>query len=156
LAKGVLFPYVKNRKVYECPSARNLNHGRISYSINREVYDDYCNLHLNYKWGVWVNFASAGFGWTVFPKPGKYTRSTSNIIVFVDEGNPNDGWFVPIFSQYHPAWGDRPRWLHNGKASFGFADGHGELRSEDDVSIVGWDDAHSRPMPKWIPVNDLN
>ena len=155
LAKGVLFPYVKNRKVYECPSARNQNRGRISYSINRNVYDDYCNLHLNNKWGVWTHI-SATNRWTVFPKPNKYTRAASDIIVFVDEGDPNDGWFVPIFSQYHTDWGDSPKWLHNGQASFGFADGHGELRRSDDIDIVGWNSAHSRPMPLWIPSDDLN
>ncbi len=154
VAKGALFPYVKNRKVYECPSARERNRGRISYSINRNVYDDYMGLGHQNEWGVWVHIAAVD-RWTVFPKPGKYTRAPSNIIVFVDEGTPNDGWFVPINSQYHPNGSyDKPQWVHNGKASFGFADGHGELRSKDDVNIVGWQ--NNRPMPIWIPTDDLN
>ncbi len=130
VAKGSLYPYVQNRQVYVCPS-REPKSRKLSYSTNTKCY---------------YPVSLGGLG--TYPKPALATNSPDRVILFVDEGDPNDGTFVPIRSPYgNPSWNlDAPQWYHNRKASFGFMDGHSELRSDDDLQIVGM------PLsPLWYP-----
>jgi prepilin-type N-terminal cleavage/methylation domain-containing protein/prepilin-type processing-associated H-X9-DG protein len=123
VAKGVLYPLLgHNNKSFVCPSDKSPT-GGLSYSMN-------CNIY-NYT----------------YPKPGLFTRGLCGIITFVDEGQGlNDGFFVPINSVYgNPSTSlDDPNWYHNKSSSFGFADGHVELRKNTDLAVVGWN------YRKWI------
>jgi prepilin-type N-terminal cleavage/methylation domain-containing protein/prepilin-type processing-associated H-X9-DG protein len=122
VTQGALFPFTKTRELYACPTLKN----RLSYSINRNIYE------------------LGGY-----PRIDRSQRQPSQLIVFVDEGEPNDGYFVPIQSPLgYPIVLDCPLWQHNHRASFGFADGHSESRRENDLAVVGW---NWGPEPLWGP-----
>jgi prepilin-type processing-associated H-X9-DG protein len=53
-------------------------------------------------------------------------RNQSQIIFFIDEENPNDGWWVP-WQPAHDFIGER----HNGRGTISFVDGHLELRNRE-------------------------
>jgi prepilin-type processing-associated H-X9-DG protein len=131
VADGSLYPYAgSNRALFVCPSAEG---SKLAYAVNRFVY-------LTGE----------------FPQLEKADRPPAELIALVDEGNPNDGWFAPICSPYgyNNSSLDSPDWFHNRQASFGFADAHVEMRSEDDLEIVGWDFSVSGWGPKgrwWWP-----
>ena len=124
VSPGALFPFVLKKEVYVCPSVRN----KLSYAVNATIYGQLGD----------------------YPRPELAERQMSQLIIFVDEGAGNDGYFVPISSPYGYLNGslDSPDWYHNHGASFGFADGHGEMRQEDDRRVVGWDRG---PVPYWGP-----
>ena len=63
--------------------------------------------------------------------------------IYSFDGNPHPGL-------------EAPKWYHNRSASFGFADGHAELRRDDDLQIVRWtrytsDDSWWGPTHLWWP-----
>ena len=62
---GALFPYTKSEQIYNCPSNRNTDQTKLSYSMN-------CNLD-----------GAAEFK----------AQSPSEIILLVDEAYPSDGYF---------------------------------------------------------------
>ncbi|MEO0586006.1 MAG: prepilin-type N-terminal cleavage/methylation domain-containing protein [Planctomycetota bacterium] len=88
--------------------------------------------------------------------PYDQIASPSELIVFIDEGGPDDNRSIS------PSWargvndglfefmsvadaganqndaGDKSKWYHGGSASFAFADGHAELRQQDDPEITGF------------------
>ena len=111
VTKGSLYGYLLNANVYRCPSVNN----KLAYSINQALY---------------------GLG--TYPKLDQAVKGTPTFIVFVDEGYPNDGNFAPIRSVYNGYWIalDTPEWPHNEGASFGFGDGHGEMRNRNDDEII--------------------
>ncbi len=144
VTRGTLWPYLKDKSLYLCPSDIWRANGQVrnlSYSVNTKIYDSRVAKR-------------GGPGNIAFPMPGRFTRQPAMLIVFVDEGNPNDGLFVPIESKYgNPATSlDAPKWFHSDSASFGFGDGHAEMRREDDLEVVGWDSDHWQPMPIWLPI----
>ena len=53
-------------------------------------------------------------------------RNQSQIIFFIDEEDPNDGWWVP-WQPAHDFIGER----HNGRGTVSFVDGHLELRNRE-------------------------
>ena len=148
LTKGSLYPYAKSKKLFVCPSGnKDLP---VTYSQNREIYSDY--IH-GYKYDPWCRAAFIGGVYTPFPTPKAYKKSTSMIILFVDEGDPNDGLFVPIHSiygQFPAGCGDRVSYQHNKFASFSFVDGHAQLRSIKDPEINGFY-SNGHPKAVWSP-----
>ncbi len=132
IAKGTLFPYIRNRQVYDCPAARHQNIAGLSYSVSEHIYYNITRGFRPCEWGVWVRDADMRL--MIFPKPSQFLRPPSSFVVFVDENYPNDGWFAnPCYSR--PCL-DQPLWIHNDNASFGFADGHVELRNENEMDGI--------------------
>jgi prepilin-type N-terminal cleavage/methylation domain-containing protein/prepilin-type processing-associated H-X9-DG protein len=133
IKKGMLYPLLKNLSVYRCPSDLKPTNG-LSYTINANLYIDDVSLPGREES-------------ITYPKPEKFTQQSDKLIIFVDEGEPNDGNFTPISPKF--CFGDRPQWYHNDKASFGFFDGHTELRGEHDEAVSDyWN-------PCWFPLADL-
>ncbi len=130
VTKGVLYPLVKDIRIYRCPSDQEPARGELSYSINANLYAPFLCLPST-ALTIW------------YPKPDKFTQQSDRLIVFVDEGNPNDGNFKPIGTDIF--WADSPKWYHNEKAAFGFFDGHVELRRSDDEQV----NLHDSPF--WFP-----
>ncbi len=126
IKKGVLFSYLKIPKVYLCPSDKNPANGQLSYSINANLYA----LKVA-KPGPAPNEAIS------YPMPGRMTCRPDSLVTFVDECDPNDGNFKPIYSELCP-FGDRPQWYHNNRAGFGFLDGHLEMRGREDQTITDY------------------
>ncbi len=133
VAKGMLYPLIKNVEVYRCPSDAQPTRGQLSYSINANLYS------------LRVAKASTAAGIT-YPMPSRFTQQQDRLIIFVDEGSPNDGNFKPIQPDYD--WADDPHWPHNSKSSFSFLDGHGELRLRTDQQIIDY------LSPVWFPDDD--
>jgi prepilin-type processing-associated H-X9-DG protein len=131
--KGSLFPLIKNATLYKCPSDLKAANGQLSYSMNANIYASFCTVP-----GPAVTIT--------YPKPGKFTRQPDKLVIFIDEGEPNDGNFKPI-SPSSP-FADRPQWYHNDRTGFSFFDGHTELRSETDAEITD----HLNPC--WFPIED--
>ena len=113
----------------------------------------------------------------IHPWSAKF-RSPSQLIALIDEGGPdndtgdqfgfgvNDGFFQNLYSTQpggnsNAGTTDKSKWYHNGSASFGFADGHGELRKDGDLEVIGY--ASRRILPNgrimqygklWDPLGD--
>jgi prepilin-type N-terminal cleavage/methylation domain-containing protein len=131
--KGSLFPYVKNSSMYKCISDPKAANGQLSYSMNANLYVSFCTV--------------PGPSATItYPKPGKFTQQPDKLVIFVDEGEPNDGNFKPI--EPSNPFADRPQWYHNDRTGFCFFDAHTELRREDDKVIGDY------LNPCWFPVED--
>ncbi len=128
VTKGVLFPLIKNLKIYRCPSDLEPANGQLSYAVNADLYNP--------------SVCRPSSAPTIrYPKPGRFSQRSDILVVFVDEGNPNDGNFKPI----NTYWTDNPQWYHNDKATFGFFDGHTEFRHSEDPNITSLDN------PCWFP-----
>jgi len=130
IRKGMLFPIMKNLASYRCPSDLKATNG-LSYSMNANLYSV-------------VSSVPSSEPTITYPKPDRFTQVADRLIVFIDEGEPNDGNFKPI--QPSNPHADRPQWLHMGKAAFGFFDGHTGLIREDDPLIDHFQN------PSWFPV----
>ncbi|GAB4194956.1 MAG: hypothetical protein Kow00105_09210 [Phycisphaeraceae bacterium] len=92
-----------------------------------------------------------------YPNSDKFVQP-SNLIFLVDEGGPaldvfpgqsavaigvNDGLFQNLYSPLPGGnsnfnLADKTKWYHSRSAAFGFADGHGELRKEDDKEVISY------------------
>jgi prepilin-type N-terminal cleavage/methylation domain-containing protein/prepilin-type processing-associated H-X9-DG protein len=134
LKKGMLYPLVKNPGLYRCLSDVKPSNG-LSYSMNANLYA--------------LCAALPGPAITItYPKPEKFTQAADRLVVFVDEAEPSDGNFKPIGGIEGDIFADEPQWYHNNRTSFGFCDGHTELRGKDDT-VIG-----NHWSPCWFPVVD--
>jgi prepilin-type N-terminal cleavage/methylation domain-containing protein/prepilin-type processing-associated H-X9-DG protein len=103
--KGALFPYAKSTSIFICPSAKDSNKKKLSYSMNCAVA------------GMDV----------------KRVRDTSEIILLVDEGDTvNDGY---MWATNNSASTDGLFKGHNGGGNLLFVDGHAKFYSFDSMPI---------------------
>lgn len=121
VSAGGLFPYVRNTKVYVCPSDkaeyRKINgkmmHFGMSYSIN------------------WY-----------FPRVRESAvRLPTKTVLLIDEGASSkmkDGKLVGICDGYFGPGVDRPGDAHVGGSNFGFPDGHAKWVQTKDLSKLNW------------------
>jgi len=140
VSRGALFPYVKDKKVYVCPTDKRADpalakDARLSYAINERIY--------TYRYSVQRSPYPRN-PYEFFPKPAKF-KTPGRFIVMVDNGetNPNtganDGWFAPIAGPaITQASKDQVHWKHGGASPFGFGDTHCEKRKESDKQINEW------------------
>ena len=108
MQSGVLFPYVKNVRLYNCPTG--LRGEVVTYSIVVSM------------WGGSIPSGQHPKGLCF--KNRTQIRSLSEKFVFVDEGKwPGSPWCV-----FHdkPAWWDIPTVRHSDGTNWSFADGHSE------------------------------
>jgi prepilin-type processing-associated H-X9-DG protein len=130
VTKGALFPLVKFIKIYRCPSDLEPANGQLSYAVNANLYNpSVCQP------------SSAPTIW--YPKPSRFTQGADILVIFVDEGDPNDGNFKPI----NTYWTDNPQWYHNERTNFGFFDGHVELRDCEDPKFTDLNNSCWFPDP---------
>lgn len=108
MESGVLFPYVKNVRLYKCPTG--IRGEMVTYSIVASM------------WGGSTN-VSGHPEELCFTKRAEILRPGERI-VFVDEGKwPGSPWGV-----WHdkPMWWDIPTVRHSNGTDWGYADGHSE------------------------------
>ncbi len=105
---GCLFPYVKNKAIYMCPSdALGLKE----------------NFGISYSMNAWLGLESGN------PRLlESQVRRPSKTVLLVDEGSgakrKSDGKIFPICDGYFGDWYDMPTDVHIGGCNFAFCDGH--------------------------------
>lgn len=141
---GLLYPYVKNVALYQCPADRSglssfgqfLPHVR-SMSMNAWIQP----LPLNSTAPPWNNGSEDG-ALRVYKKESDLTvPGPANTWLFIDE-NPNsinDSFFVADPTEPSvaaPQWVDCPASYHNGACGISFTDGHVQLKKWNDQAIL--------------------
>jgi len=109
MKSGVLFPYVKNLRLYKCPTG--VRGEMVTYSIVASM------------WGGSTPVSGGHDEELCFEKRAELLRPGERI-VFVDEGKwPGSPWGV-----WHdrPMWWDIPTVRHSNGTDWGYADGHSE------------------------------
>ena len=169
LADGSLWDYTSDYGVFSCPSDpwSHLSSG-LSYTTSHHIYR---NIRPNFADLTSMEPAvsvSTSRGEARYPQSDKF-RTPSNLIYIVDEGGPaedanlpggisnigvNDGYFMNLYSDLDggnksSGGADKTKWYHGGGASFGFADGHGENRKQEDEEIYRYS-ANYRVTPTRI------
>jgi prepilin-type N-terminal cleavage/methylation domain-containing protein/prepilin-type processing-associated H-X9-DG protein len=138
---GLLFPYVNNVQVYQCPTDQSFNPG--GFGIQ---YPHVRSMSMN----SWLSPAN-GNSWQNGSMDGQmriYVKETdltvpgpANTWLLVDE-NPNsinDGYFVADPSEpsiADPEWVDCPASYHNGACGMSFVDGHAEIKKWRDQTVL--------------------
>ena len=133
LERGLIWPQVRNRKIYKCPADKAAYKGTPTYR----------SMSMN----CWMNPLAAWGN-----SAGKVLRKQSDMTtlapvktwVTIDE-NPtsiNDGWFVvnvtqdPVSNFRSLTWVDYPASYHNKAGGLSFADGHAEIRRWSDPKVL--------------------
>jgi prepilin-type N-terminal cleavage/methylation domain-containing protein len=146
--RGVIFPYVRSKKTYVCPSDK-------SYYLDNDPTHTLRNVELSYM-------MCKPFDYTpVSGSPGPVTEEdityASQTIMLIEEGDEtwhNDGAFWPYNNQLDytggaGAGGDFPAHWHFGRCTVVFADGHGGSFLQDDIKPVTGVSAGG-PYPKYF------
>lgn len=135
---GLMYPYVNSVAVYKCPADHSVFPVGTSYGKPR-VRSMSMNCWLNpiQSW----NFSKGYSGTTalrVYKKQSDLTTpGASQTFVFIDE-NPytlDDGYFVCDPNE-PKTWVNTPASYHNGAGGLSFADGHAEIKSWKDNTIL--------------------
>jgi prepilin-type N-terminal cleavage/methylation domain-containing protein/prepilin-type processing-associated H-X9-DG protein len=129
LENGLLFPYVKNDKIYKCPADPNVYKGTPtirSMSMN-------CWLNPLTPWNPTTEI--------IYKKTGDLARpGPANLFVFIDESinSIDDGFFVANPSpNYVNTWVNSPGTYHGNGGGLSYADGHSEIKSWKDANLLG-------------------
>ncbi|HVV72555.1 MAG TPA: type II secretion system protein [Verrucomicrobiae bacterium] len=126
IAKGLLFPYTKQVKLYKCPADRYLSPAQSNAGFSERVR----SVSMN---GFILGSAAPGQYWV--PGFAAYAKESdlmapvpSSLWVFADENADtiNDGWLITAMANPNQ-WDDMPGSYHNGACVFAFADGHNEM-----------------------------
>lgn len=129
IRRGALWPYVKNEKVYRCPTARKTE--AFTYSIM-------------------FSMNAVNWDWSQGLKDGHYKlrskiKNAANRAVFIDEGfMTSDAYAVYCDRE---TWFDSPPVRHGAGVTMSFADGHSEhwkWKGTDTIS-QGRDEENSGP-----------
>lgn len=148
---GELFPYTGDENLYHCPGDRNVTKPEPeavfrSYSITGLMNGEDFISRVSGLYSPISQYRSAvtSPGGAMKPlvvavKFSEITTPSSNY-VFVEEDvsqkgqTVNHGGFVLLPGNYD--WWDRPASFHNAKSTFGFADGHAQLRHWQDPDTL--------------------
>jgi prepilin-type N-terminal cleavage/methylation domain-containing protein/prepilin-type processing-associated H-X9-DG protein len=120
VTNSAIAPYVGGRitpELFTCPSDRKAR-GRTNH--NEYPYSYSVNALLTFE-PQYPQITRASIQGRI-----DNVRNQSQIIFFIDEENPNDGWWVP-WQPAHDFIGER----HNGRGTISFVDGHLELRNRE-------------------------
>jgi prepilin-type N-terminal cleavage/methylation domain-containing protein/prepilin-type processing-associated H-X9-DG protein len=126
IADGLLFPYTKQVKIYQCPADQYLAPVQRASGFPNRVRSVAMNAFV-------AGSAKPGQYWV--PGFASYAKessligpSPSSLWVFADENADtiNDGWLVTAMAN-PDQWDDMPGSYHNGACVFNFADGHSEI-----------------------------
>jgi prepilin-type N-terminal cleavage/methylation domain-containing protein len=130
ITDGLLYPYVQNVGVYECPA----NMGEVHGFIPNRSYSMSCWMNPSLSWDSSRGYTGSKL-LAVFLKQSDIF-APANTWVFLDE-NPwsiNDGFFVS--DPNVPVWVDIPASYHAGACGISFSDGHAELKQWRDPNIL--------------------
>ncbi len=160
VTNGVLYPYLKNIAVYQCPDAVLKNHvaqQRTVSMINRMGGAD---ADDSSRYGVWNTAGSdlqPGFG-TAYPMFKKLVQirgpSPGEAIVFADESQITID--DCILGLDWSDWRNSPTARHNRGCVFSFADGHAErwqwagVSAEQGYDVVPQNAAQQRDLQRFI------
>jgi prepilin-type N-terminal cleavage/methylation domain-containing protein len=131
---GLLWPYIKDHKVYKCPADKKTDKNNITTGNPGRGVPTVRSMSMS----CWMNPQNAWGG-------GRVYRKTTDIIdpapvntwVLIDENmwSINDGWFVCDPNQ-PSLWVDVPATFHNNAGGLSFADGHAEIKKWNDVNVL--------------------
>ena len=123
---GALYSYVKNMRVYVCPSDAYGDQKTLSYAMNTNL--SYSSLAA--------------------------LQEPTNTILLVDEGPTlDDGAFVvpdgtipnpPVKNQIGIFVQERPSVVHNGGANFAYSDGHSKWHRPEQIKVSDFDPSYSQ------------
>jgi len=132
MESGALFPYVKNVKLYKCPTG--IRGEMVTYSIVDAMWGNSTPIiPLNPEELHYQNISQI--------------RRTSERFVFVDEGKwPGSPWCVFATK---PMWWDLPTVRHSDGTNWSFADGHSEYRKWRDPRTI----ALANEEPPYVGLN---
>jgi prepilin-type processing-associated H-X9-DG protein len=146
---GVLWPYIKDLKIYKCPNSRNMPNETLTYTIVDSMGGG----------GVWSDWAKKAVirNRTQIKHPG-------DRMVFLGEDPVSSGtWGIGDDKE---AWWDRPPMRHGKGSTFSFADGHSDYwkyRDKDTTSPAidgmhweyqpGNEDLHKMQRAVWGQLN---
>ncbi len=130
---GLLYPYVNNTAVYKCPADQS--------SINSfgSIYPHVRSMSMNTWLGDIAPYANTTTVISYYKEADLVRPGAASLWVFIDE-NPisiNDGSFIclPGVDQ----WIDCPASYHNGAGGLAFGDGHAQIKSWKDPTVLhGW------------------
>ena len=126
IARGLLFPYAQQAKIYKCPADRYLSPEQVANEFPDRVRSVSMNAFLEggaQPGQCWVP------GFAAYSKESQLTApAPSELWVFADENADtiNDGWLITNMAS-NDGWDDMPGCFHNGACVFNFADGHSEI-----------------------------
>jgi prepilin-type N-terminal cleavage/methylation domain-containing protein/prepilin-type processing-associated H-X9-DG protein len=139
---GALWPYLKDIKIYKCPTGRRLPNGlpqALTYAIMFSMNA------VNHTWTQGVR--------------GAYIKNMSEItdpvpalrLVFIDEGYMTPDAYAVYYNQ--ETWFDSPPVRHGDGATLNYADGHGEhwkWKGTDTIQHAR-DEENTGPQVGWVP-----
>ncbi|HET7623730.1 MAG TPA: prepilin-type N-terminal cleavage/methylation domain-containing protein [Verrucomicrobiae bacterium] len=135
---GLIYPYVNSVAVYKCPADHSVFPLGTSYGKPR-VRSMSMNCWLNpiQSWNFSKNYTGST-ALRVYKKQSDLTMpGASQTFVFIDE-NPytlDDGYFVCDPNE-PKTWVNTPASYHNGAGGLSFADGHAEIKSWKDHTVL--------------------
>ncbi len=119
IACGLLWKYIKEFKIYQCPVGRK---------------GEYVTYMMAHSLNTWPNSGNGGslsaneFKAFEIRRKGQIKR-TAERIVFIDEGGSGTGAFYLVYRTASTLkWGDYPPMRHGKGTTFSFVDGHAEYR----------------------------
>ncbi len=161
VANGAIYPYVKNRDVYHCPSdsgwqrhrGSEVNVGGLSYSMNGYLSPFYAIAAIDTPANI-VLMVDQGEG---------DPQNTADVPIIFVPGEMTDGWFVSYYCPpVTPATGDYQlsdpnaacdavetvAIVHSGGANINFCDGHAKwyrrsaLADKNAINLFDWRTPH--------------
>jgi prepilin-type N-terminal cleavage/methylation domain-containing protein/prepilin-type processing-associated H-X9-DG protein len=136
---GALYPYVKNPKLYECPTGRRGQ--ALTYSIMFSMNA------VNHTWVQGVKGAHV-------KKRTEIRPNLAQRLVFIDEGYMTSDAYAVYYHQ--EGWFDNPPVRHGDGVTVSFADGHVEhwkWRGNDTIKHAR-DFENLPPQVGWVPTSD--
>jgi len=128
IKRGALWPYIKELRLYKCPTVNKIVRG----STQEEILRTYSvSDSMNCK--DWPNMNAKMI------KKRMDIPNPAYRIVFVDDGGTNPsalgGWTVQVTQE---TWWDPPPVRHGDGTTFSFADGHSDYHKWKDPRTIEW------------------
>lgn len=136
--RGALWPFVKNEKIYRCPTARRQE--AFTYSIMFSMNA------VNHSWSQGLRNGHV--------KLRSKIKQPAKRLVFIDEGHMTSDAYAVYCHQ--ESWFDSPPVRHGDGSTISFADGHAEhwkWKGTDTISHAR-DEEMSGPQVGWQPTTE--
>ncbi len=135
---GLLYPYVRDVKVYKCPADRKMNQTRTQPTTRSISMNCWLNPQQTPVNESWNTYGGNGREYRRQSDVNAHPGGPAMLFVTLDE-NPNtinDGFFVVNVGNPPTTWVDVPASYHNRAGGFGFADGHAEIKKWRDRNVI--------------------
>lgn len=147
---GLLYPYVKQTKIYKCPADNYLSQAQIGAKYIGRVRSISINAFLS--GGAYPNPEAGSFKYPDYEGYSKESQliapSPSQLWVVAEEhpDSVDDGWLIIQITNPNE-WGNVPNSLHNKACNFNFADGHNEMHK--------WVSAKTSPPVRYVNITEV-